>query len=597
MAFNIIVLVLVLAITFMHSVFGFYSGLINVFCTVTAVLVAFGFFEALNAYLTSFGLHPAYTEPACLIGLFIITVVVLRTLADNYIRGNVRVPMAVDWGGAAICGFINAQLFVGTLAIGVLMLPLRNPETGTVLQFARFERNPDERDFDHPELAYFQRNHLWTRADEFTVAVVELISGGSLRSKTTFASVYPDFTAAVFFSTNTVQPESTPSPYRDKKMGDGFEKGLRVEQWWEQRDPISDARYRKQVPTPRRANPDYKRTTFQPAAGKKLLAVALRLDRSAADRSQGGARHLFRPTMIRLVGQTRGQYQQYVPRVLANADPRIGGQPRVVDFDNNFSLPGAGRPRIYAYFEVDEDFQPSFIEYRRHARAALAAANRLEEPPELQLALGGVSGERDRAGRSGGKRTFGQVLESHSGDNSRLPFPMARRALQGAGDVRLDGDKLASGRVFGLRSRLEHAGEGPKVDEFKVPPGRRLIQVRYKPKQARTIVGDVFNYVAQLNQYRIVAANGDTFDLAGYYAIVRRPNGEYIELFYAGGPDEPTSAGYRHMLDFKNLERHEINEQDDTVIGLLFLVPPDTEFRRVENQAGDGGDIRLRSRR
>lgn len=596
MAFNIVALVLVLAITFMHSVFGFFSGLINVVCTITSVAIALGFFEAVNGYITgSFGLHPGYTEPACLVGLFLVSVIVLRTLADNYIRGNVRVPMVVDWAGAGVCGLINAQLFVGVLALGVLMLPLRNPEKASVIQFARFERNPDERDFDHPEFTYFQRKHLWTRSDEFTVALFSLISNGSMKGKTAFASVYPDFTEAVFFSGNTVQPESSPSAYRDKKNGDGFDKGLRVESWWEESGPIDEARYRRAVPTPRDKRPKYERTTFQPASGKKLLGVVLRLDRSSADRDKTHALHLFRPTMIRLVGQARGGYQHYVPRVLGNADREIDGRPRIVDLDSNLSLPGSGSPRIHAYFEVDQDFQPSFIEYRRHARTAMDSAEKLEQRPELRLTLRGGR-DRDRAGRSSGRRTFGQVLDRQSGDNPKLPFAMTRRSLQGSGDIRLDGDKLASGRVFGARSRLEHSGDAPKVEEFKVPQGMRLLQVRYEPKEALSLVGDIFKYAAQLNQYRIIAHNGEQYHLAGYYAIVKRPRGEYIELFYAGGPDEPTSVSYNHMLDFKNFERGEVYNQDDTVIGLLFVVPPDTEFTRVENQTGDGGEIRLKSR-
>ena len=34
MALNLTALLLVLAITFMHSVFGFFSGLINLFCSI-----------------------------------------------------------------------------------------------------------------------------------------------------------------------------------------------------------------------------------------------------------------------------------------------------------------------------------------------------------------------------------------------------------------------------------------------------------------------------------------------------------------------------------------------------------------------------------
>ncbi len=594
MALNATTLLLVLAITFMQSIFGFFSGMINVFCSIVSVVVALGFYEALNDFITrSFELHPGYTEPICLIALFILTMAVTRTLADNYIRGNVKVPMAVDWGGAAVCGFINAQLIVGMIVLAVLMLPLG----GTVLQFSRYERNPDDQDFDHPDLVKFDRNHLWSRSDEFTVGLFNLISGGSMKGRTAFASVYPDFTDVVFFTTNTVQAESTPSPYRKEKgrEDDGFKKGLVVEQWWEETGPI-EARYRKEVPTARQQTPDYDRTTFKVAPGKKLIATHLVLHKSSADREKSDVLHLFRPTMLRLVGTRGGNYEQYVPCILANADSKIAGQPRIVDYDNNFSLPARGNVRIYAYFEVDRDFRPTFVEYRRHARASLPA--RSEETPELQLTLAGDAGERRRGRDASGGRTFGRVLEENSGDNPRLPFAMARRVLQGAGsDVTLDRDEFAAGRVFGARSRLEQTGDGAKVEEFKVPAGWRLLQVRYKPKEARTVAGQVFNYVGQLNQYYAEDTAANRYPLAGYYAIVTRGREEYIELFYAGDPDSPEAISFNQMLDFKQLQRSEINDQDESVISLLFLVPPGTEIRRIVNQSGDGGEVRLRARR
>ena len=42
MILNIAVLALILAITFMHSLFGLFSGLINALCAITAMCVALG---------------------------------------------------------------------------------------------------------------------------------------------------------------------------------------------------------------------------------------------------------------------------------------------------------------------------------------------------------------------------------------------------------------------------------------------------------------------------------------------------------------------------------------------------------------------------
>jgi hypothetical protein len=589
MPLNIVALVMVLAITFMHSIFGFFSGIINAFCVIASAAIAFGFYEAVNDLVTkSFALHPGYTEPICLIALFIVSIVVLRTLADNYIRGNVKLPPVVDWGGAGVCGFVNAQVFVGMLILGVQMLPLG----GRVLGYSAWQRSEyGDNDADHPQLIKFERNHLWTRPDEFTAGLFKLLSNGSLRGTTAFASVYPDFTEAVYFSTNTVQRDSTPSPYR-KERGrddDGFAKGLRIDGWWEEAGPI-EGRYRREAPTERQPAPDYSRVTFEPAPGKKLIGTRLRLNASAADKDNRSPIHLFRPTMLRLVGTANGKPQHYAARIIANADARLEGRHRIVDYDNNFSLPGTFSEAIYAYYEVDEAFRPAFVEYRRHARAAVPAQP--EEDPQVTLTMGAETTDRRDE-----RQTFARSLETGSMDNRKLPFDMTRRAFQGAGDVTLDGDEFVSGRIFGSLSRLEHSGDGPKVENFSIPEGMRMVQVRYQPQRVQSIVGQVFNFVGQLNRYRLVDSNGEYHWLSGYYAIVTRGNQQYIEMFYAGAPDTPLGISYNNMLDFRDIERNEINDQEGTVVGMLFLVPPETEFRRLETQNGEGSEVSLRSGR
>ncbi len=591
MALNLISLVMVLAITFMHSIFGFFSGLINVFCTIASVAVAFGFYEKVTDLVTAnVGLSPAYTAPCALVLLFIIAFAILRTLADNYIRGNVRIPAALDWAGATLCGIINAELIVGVAVIGILMLPLRSAEKSTVLGFVRYERVNEERDPDHGELVKFERHNLWLRPDEFTVGLFNILSNGSFRGKTTFREVYPDFIETVYDTANTVQPESSPAPYRDKKVGDGFKKGVEVDTWWIETKPVN-ARYAKGVPTAKKPDPGFTRIVFKPAPGKQLIGMSIILKKAAADRDNRAFTHVFRPTMLRLVGRVGDRTVQVTPRILGNVDKRLKGDLRVVDPDTNCQVPASARNQIYAYFEVDEGFEPMFLEYRRFARAAVGSP--AENAPRLVFTIGG---EQGRGGGAKAGRTFGAVLESGSRDNSKLPFIMTRRGVTNAGDVILEGDKLKAGRFFGNRSRLEQTQTSQAVvKEFLRPPGKRVIQIRYKPKKARTLVGQVFNFVGQLNQYYAEDVNANTYYMAGYFGIVKRNNQEYIELFFNGDPDDPWDPAYKSMLDFKEIDRHELNDQDDAILCLIFVVPNGTEIRAIKNQAGEGMDISIKA--
>ncbi|RMF85178.1 MAG: hypothetical protein D6744_01845, partial [Planctomycetota bacterium] len=354
MALNIIALVLVAGMTFVHSIFGFYSGLINVFCTIVAAVVALGFSDALTGWAASaLGLHTGYIDACSLLVLFVLTLTILRVAADNLIRGNVHVPQWLDWGGATVCGFVIAQICTGILVLSVMKLPL----TARVLGFERYVRVEDLNDPVHPERVLMERRALWTRSDDFTVGLVSLVSAGSLKGATSLRDVYPNYVDAVYFSGNTVQPESTPAPLRDKG-GDGF-KGVNVVEWWKTNGPI-DVRYRRAAPTETNKSPPFKPINgFKPASGMTFLGARIELKRSAADRDRKSARHLFRPTMIRVVGRIGDRPAQYTPIIIAGAEEK-STIPRLVDYDNNFSITDAN-PTIDVYFEVDPEFKPQFI--------------------------------------------------------------------------------------------------------------------------------------------------------------------------------------------------------------------------------------------
>src|SRR5690606_35883782 len=112
-------------------------------------VVAFAFFEPLTDFFTANVTgQTQFVEPTALFLLFVGSLIILRTAADNLIRGNVTPPAWLDTGGSIVCGFVNGQLITGVLVISVLMLPLG----GRVLGFQRLERVEDESSFDRPEM-------------------------------------------------------------------------------------------------------------------------------------------------------------------------------------------------------------------------------------------------------------------------------------------------------------------------------------------------------------------------------------------------------------------------------------------------------------
>ncbi len=585
MVLNLIILALVLASTFMQSGFGFYTAVLNLFCSIFAVTIALGFYVPVNDLLSGqLGVPTSYSDPVAIIVLFLASFAVLRTLADNYIRRPVNVHPYVDVAGSIACGFVSSQLTMGIMAICLLMLPLG----GTVLQFSRFARTSDN-DQTNAFKPEFERHGLWLASDAMTLAVFNAVGGGSLRGSTRFLEVYPDFLDAIWYSTNTVQPEAGVSPRREKRV-DGFKDGLAAGDWWVVKPPL-EGRYRRTVPSEQERQPAYKVEQYKPAPDMQIIGIDLTIGGSAADKSRTSTVHLFRPTQLRLVGKVGDKVVQAVPCALEGADKRLEGALRLVDLDNNFELTGGTDAPIRAYFEVPTGFAPDFVEYRRHARASLSRTP-AETAPTGSIRVKRAGGGDDDDGESSGRRTFGSVLTGNSGSHEQLPIPISLSSLRRASNVKLTGDRMSAGRLFGAVSRFAPDRENPPAAGFAVPANHSIVHIRYKPKEARTVVGDVFNYVAKLNQYFAVDDTGERWPMSGYYAVVTRGQDQYIELFLNGPADDPLDPAFKGMLDFKDLKGSEL-DRDDTEICLMFIVKYGRTILRIENQTNDGGDVKI----
>lgn len=592
MVLNLTAFLLVIGITFMNSIFGLYSGLLNVFCAIVALCVSLGFGEALNGFATgTLNLHASYTEPISYLLLFVVTLLALRLLADNYLRGNVRVPMYMDWAGGAVCGFVIAQICVGMMVICMIMLPIG----GTVMMYQRLTRDSDNEVNPETGRAVFHENHLWFRSDEFAVSLFRILSSGSLEGTTTFASVYPKFTRWVSWTANQVQEESLTSPLRDKQ-GDGFnEGGLAVQSWWWQDRAPDNTRvvYRKLKPDHDQAEPPYEPFDYKTDAEHKLLGVRLDLKLASADRGEGPAFHRFRPTNIRVVGDrvlgASKTPMSFAPQMLGGADPRIGDKLRVVDPDNNFSIPATGETPLDAYFEVPVDFQPRFVEYRRHARAPLTGEPAAAAPKDRLALLTGDKDEGDGAGRGRGiSRFIDAVNMDMTGDlNDRLPLKFARSKLTGRFDVDLDGDKLKdvqTGMVLsGFREDWEQGDSF--VDKFAVPDGKRIFQFQGGTRKMGSTLGQALNFVAaRTSQYFAVDRVGNQYLLAGYYVIVKKDGKDYFEFFFN---PEPENTGFNGQLKFDDTGIYRLlSDQEDSVLGLLFVVPPGTCITQIKTTGG-----------
>ena len=592
MVFQIAALVLVLVVTMLNSMYGLFSGIINVVCVVLSMVVALGGFEWCTDLVTGqFGWSPTYMTPICFVGLFVVTLTILRLATDNLIRGNVFVPSLVDWIGGGLCGFVIAQVCVGVLVFGFLLLPF-GPR---VAMYSRFSRTSDA---SAPK-AEFSRSDLWLKSDLFTAGLFSLLSGGSLRGSVPFASVYPDFSKWVSWTGNTVQEESWTAPRRENNA-DGFEKGkgIRVESWWTAQTEVEGARYRAELPTREKPKPNYSKLNYTPETGMRLLGARLVLDDASADGPERGGYHRFRPTMIRVVGELSaagggtGRTVDYAARLLSGADETIGDAFRVADIDNNFALNAAGPQKIDVYFEVDDGFVPRFVEYRRFARADIDKTLALEAAPGARakpaVAATPAQATQNQPQASGVTRFLDAIVQSRTGVVDDIGFAFSREKLARVPDMTLDADRIASGRVSGSRPNFRVEGRDTEVRRLAVPDNYRLFQFTCKSRRAQSLGGQTFDFVAAtLNQYRCIDSAANEYPLAGYMAVMPADRNEKFELFFAGA--DPTASGYNGTLDFKHIQKNELRDTE-TELTLFFLVRKGVKLVKVENQLGHGID-------
>jgi len=122
MVLDIAIIVFILAIAFYQAIHGTFSSLIMAILTVLCAIAALNFYEPLATALND--RLGAYAPSISLLALFAIPLLVLRTLFDRVIRGNVLLGLWPDRVGGGVFGLITATVLMGMFVLIVMMLPM-----------------------------------------------------------------------------------------------------------------------------------------------------------------------------------------------------------------------------------------------------------------------------------------------------------------------------------------------------------------------------------------------------------------------------------------------------------------------------------------
>ncbi|MCE5327655.1 MAG: CvpA family protein [Planctomycetaceae bacterium] len=156
---------------------GLFSSGIMALLSLLCAAVALGWYEPL-ARATLYDSHMEYADALCLVGLFVLPLLVLRIIMDRLISRSVVLNSWVDGVGGAVMGALTGMLAFGVLFIALQMLPW-GP---TVVGYTPYDASIDQQ--GSVESGYDDRQDRLAPfyCDEFVLGLTKGLSGGALKS-------------------------------------------------------------------------------------------------------------------------------------------------------------------------------------------------------------------------------------------------------------------------------------------------------------------------------------------------------------------------------------------------------------------------------
>ena len=589
MLLSLVFLVLILAIAYSQATQGFFSALLMTVLTICCCAAA----VTTHEWIAINGLAPYwkrdFAHPLVLGVSFGLSVLILRLIFDRLIRRSCLLPAWVDRVGGGVCGLITAEIMVGIIAVCVQMIPFDGP----VLGYSRVtpvSRNRVGQSQANPKTDV-EDNELFFRPDRFAMGTASLLSGGVFSGKRSFYPDNPDPVEAVGW-VNAV-PAAVSRFAKPKSISIVTTEAVQFVY------RLSPGNERDRTPA-----------TYEPidARGdRELRMVRVQLQNTAKDEKKT---HTFTPRQFRVVGRMPGSdvHAQFAPIAIQQEDATQATN-RHVRFirdkgsdwpviDDTFA-PRGDDDQVEIVFELPKGFEPSYLEYKRGARAALsfeASAPGREAPgssrrteksssaaptddkragaspapseststPASTATTGSTGGVPD-SGRGGNiRRATAQAGKSFFGD--RMPLEM--RAYQKLKNVEISRGALVDGHLVGEVDQ-QAAGTDAAVSRFAVPEDKRLLQLNTGFLKARSGLGRAISFaVGTAQNYFVTAEGGSPYLMVGKYAIAEVNGKKTVEVQYFS--NQVGSIG--GVGAFNKIKDDDL--KGDYQLVLLFLVDP-----------------------
>jgi hypothetical protein len=217
MVLSIVVILFVLGVAFFHYIQGFFSATLSAILAIVSAALALSLQETLIEGPLA-GTAPEWMPSITLLMLFAVIYVVLRTIFDKVIPGNVRMPPLLEKVGGGVMGVVAAVFAVGIAVIALQQMPLgaslggytrfetEGSRTVTVLvqtgSAAGANRAKDAATYDELTSDHFdpeKATRLMFPVDDFVVnTVAHLSDNGSLQAGKPLKTVHPSLLDELF---------------------------------------------------------------------------------------------------------------------------------------------------------------------------------------------------------------------------------------------------------------------------------------------------------------------------------------------------------------------------------------------------------------
>ncbi len=396
MLLSLILLILILAITIRQATQGLFGAFLMCFLTICCASAAIGTHEwgAVHA-LDLYRWKPDYALAVVLGATFGVPLLILRLVFDKLIHRSCLLPAFVDRVGGAICGFVTAMTTVGVLALCLQLIPF-NLYDGSLLGYSRVEVASLAKAANNPQAKLPSKSarerELWLTPDRFAVGLAAVVAHGVFSGSIGFYDHNPDMIQTVGWVGTTHSEVSRFAP----PQSIGVVKTEPIEFVY------------KFIPGDAKANKPANYEPERPPSGAELRMVRVQIKNEARDEKKSV---LFTLRQFRLVGRVGqdvpGQVlEQHYPIAIQQEDAATTINRHIRYEDNRGSVwpvvdkifsPRDESSQVEVVFELPAGFRPSFIEYKREARAALSfsaptATTTSTEPPRTERPPPGGAG-------------------------------------------------------------------------------------------------------------------------------------------------------------------------------------------------------------